>query len=133
MFNSERELVDDIAAATGASIVITWTANEPTAAVTQTIADGDGAALTDAAIVITWTANEPTAGVTQTIADGTVPTVAELGQYVQNINTQHDKAVVDATAMKAEIAELFQYVANINAQLTKVLADIAALRTGVNS
>jgi hypothetical protein len=38
-------------------------------------------------LVITWTANEPTAGVAQTIADGTTPTVAELGQAVQNINT----------------------------------------------
>lgn len=38
-------------------------------------------------LVITWTANEPTAALTQTIADGTVPTVAELGQFAQNINT----------------------------------------------
>lgn len=34
---------------------------------------------------ITWTANEPTAASTQTIADGDVPTVAELGQAVANI------------------------------------------------
>jgi len=38
-------------------------------------------------LVITWTANEPTAGLTQTIADGDVPTVAELGQAVKNLNT----------------------------------------------
>jgi hypothetical protein len=38
-------------------------------------------------LVITWTSNEPTAGLTQTIADGTVPTVAELGQAVKNLNT----------------------------------------------
>ena len=66
--------------------------------------NADVAAATGAAIDITWTANEPTAAVTQTIADGDVPTVAELGQYV----------------------------ANINAQLTKLLADIAALRTKAN-
>ena len=62
-------------------------------------------AATSEDIAITWTANEPTAAVTQTIADGTVPTVAELGQYV----------------------------ANINAQLTKLLADIASIRTAMNA
>lgn len=39
-------------------------------------------------LVITWSANEPTAGVSQTIADGTVPTVAELGQAVKNLNAR---------------------------------------------
>lgn len=39
----------------------------------------------DGELTITWTANEPTAGDTQTIADGSVPTVAELGQAVANI------------------------------------------------
>lgn len=37
---------------------------------------------------ITWTANEPTAGDSATIADGTVPTVAELGQAVQDLTTK---------------------------------------------
>jgi hypothetical protein len=37
---------------------------------------------------ITWTSNEPTAGDTATIADGTVPTVAELGQAVQDLTTK---------------------------------------------
>ena len=37
---------------------------------------------------ITWSSNEPTAGDTATIADGTVPTVAELGQAVQDITTK---------------------------------------------
>ncbi len=36
---------------------------------------------------ITWSSNEPTAGTTATIADGTVPTVAELGQAVQDLTT----------------------------------------------
>ncbi len=69
---------------------------------------------TGALIAITWSSNTPTAGVTQTIADGTVPTVAELGQYVQNINTQHDKDVVD--------------IAAINAQQVVLAAEIAQLR-----
>jgi len=38
-------------------------------------------------LVITWTSNEPTAALTQTIANGTIPTVAELGQAVKNLNT----------------------------------------------
>ena len=38
-------------------------------------------------LVITWTANEPTAALAQTIADGSSPTVAETGQFMQNINT----------------------------------------------
>ena len=33
---------------------------------------------------ITFTANAPTPATTQTIADGTVPTVAELGQFAAN-------------------------------------------------
>lgn len=42
------------------------------------------AALTTVPVVLTWSANEPTASAAQTIADGTVPTVAELGQWVRN-------------------------------------------------
>ena len=61
-------------------------------------------AATGTGITMTWSANEPTAGVTQTIANGTVPTVAELGQYV----------------------------ANNEAQITKILADIASLREAMN-
>ena len=56
---------------------------------------------TAANIAITWTANAPTAGVTQTIADGDVPTVAELGQYVQNINTQLAALLVDIASIRA--------------------------------
>lgn len=37
---------------------------------------------------ITWTANEPTAGDTATIADGDVPTVAELGQAVADLTAK---------------------------------------------
>jgi hypothetical protein len=38
--------------------------------------------------VVTWSSNTPTASSTQTIADGTVPTVAELGQAVANIEAK---------------------------------------------
>lgn len=73
---------------------------------------------TVAKIVITWTANEPTAATTQTIADGSVPTVAELGQYVANINAQQDNAVDDIEALKA-------------AQ-DQIAADIVSIRNAIN-
>ena len=38
--------------------------------------------------VVTWSSNPPTASSTQTIANGTVPTVAELGQAVANIEAK---------------------------------------------
>ena len=59
---------------------------------------------TGTGVTITWTSNEPTAAATQTIANGTVPTVAELGQYV----------------------------ANNEAQIALILADIASLRSAMN-
>ena len=37
---------------------------------------------------ITWTANEPTAASTITIADGDVPTVAELGQVTADLTAK---------------------------------------------
>lgn len=58
-------------------------------------------ALDAAEIAITWTANEPTAAVTQTIADGTVPTAAELGQYVANMNAQLDNLVSDLAELRS--------------------------------
>ena len=68
---------------------------------------------TGAPITITWTANEPTAGTTQTIANGTVPTVAELGQAVANLTAQLNKNVSDIGALDdaqkilgANVAEL---------------------------
>ena len=61
-------------------------------------------------ITFTWTANEPTPASTQTIADGTVPTVAELGQYVRNAETIMDAILVDLnlhrTAVNACITAL---------------------------
>jgi len=52
---------------------------------------------------ITWSANEPTPSDSQTIADGTVPTVAELGQAVKNLNTKIDQLIADNNAMRALI------------------------------
>jgi hypothetical protein len=59
-------------------------------------------AATAAALDITWTANEPTAGNTQTIADGTTPTVTELGQAVANLTAIVNALVVDIAALKAD-------------------------------
>jgi hypothetical protein len=37
---------------------------------------------------ITWSANEPTAGDSQTIADGDTPTVAETGQAIADLTAK---------------------------------------------
>lgn len=44
-------------------------------------------------LVVTWTSNEPTASAAQTIADGTVPTVAELGQFMANQIVINDELI----------------------------------------
>jgi len=63
----------------------------------------DVAAATSALLDITWTANEPTAANTQTIADGTVPTVAELGQYAKNTNVILTALIADVAALRTSI------------------------------
>ena len=63
----------------------------------------DAAAATAAALVITWTANEPTAAATQTIADGDTPTVAELGQAVANLNLIVTALIADNAALRTAI------------------------------
>ena len=73
MFNSKRELVDDI----------TTTANS--------------------GLTITWTTHEPTATTGMTIADGSSPSVAESGQFMQNITTIVNQLVVDVATIKAAI------------------------------
>ena len=52
---------------------------------------------------ITWTANEPTAGTTATIADGDVPTVAELGQAVADITAILNQLQVDVNALRGHL------------------------------
>ena len=60
-------------------------------------------ALTTVPVVMTWTANEPTASSTQTIADGTVPTVAELGQWVRNQEDVMSQILADLTELRSII------------------------------
>lgn len=57
-------------------------------------------------LVVTWTANEPTAALTQTIADGDVPTVAELGQYAANNQAVVATILTDLAALAADIASI---------------------------
>ncbi len=54
-------------------------------------------------IVITWTANEPTAAVTQTIADGAAPTVVETGQYIANMAAQLAKVLADIADLRTKL------------------------------
>jgi len=60
-------------------------------------------AITSSAYTITWTANEPTAASTTTIADGDIPTVAELGQVTQDLTTKLNQLVVDVSALRANL------------------------------
>jgi hypothetical protein len=63
----------------------------------------DAAATTATAVDVTFTANAPTAADTQTIADGDVPTVAELGQWVANSEDFMAEVVADLDAHKTKI------------------------------
>lgn len=60
-------------------------------------------ALTATGLTITWTANEPTAAATQTIADGSSMTDAETGQFAANITAQLDAVVVDLAELRSII------------------------------
>ena len=73
MFNSKRELYDDI----------TTTAT--------------------AGLTVTFTTNTPTATTAQTIADGSSPTVVETGIFMQNITAIVNQLVVDIATIKAAI------------------------------
>ena len=64
-FNSKGELADDVAAATAAAQVITWTTLEPTVSYTYTVADGSAPTSTEVGIVLA-TMNEQ---ITAMIAD----------------------------------------------------------------
>jgi hypothetical protein len=58
---------------------------------------------TSAPLVITWSSNAPTPALTQTIANGTVPTVAELGQAVANFERIITRMSTDLTALYAQV------------------------------
>lgn len=73
MFSAINEIVDDVAVTATGPLVITWTANTPTAGLTQTIADGDAVAGT------------------------------EIGLAIQNINTIVSQLVVDVATLKTAI------------------------------
>jgi hypothetical protein len=60
-------------------------------------------ALTTEPLVITWSSNKPTAAATQTIANGTVPTVAELGQSVANFAAIIDQIKADLVELRSII------------------------------
>ena len=60
-------------------------------------------ALDTVPLVITWTENAPTAAATQTIANGTVPTVAELGQSVANFAAIIDQIKADLVELHSII------------------------------
>ena len=62
----------------------------------------NAAAATGALLDITWTANEPTAANTQTIADGTVPTVAELGQFAANMTAIVNALIIDIASIRTQ-------------------------------
>jgi hypothetical protein len=53
---------------------------------------------------ITWTANEPTAGDTATIADGDTPTVAETGQAIADLTAKVNAliAILEAHGLAAD-------------------------------
>ncbi len=63
----------------------------------------DAAATTATNLAITFTANAPTAADTQTIASGAVPTVAELGQFAANVEDFQAEVVADLDAHKTKI------------------------------
>lgn len=63
----------------------------------------DAAAVTATPVVVTFTANTPTAADTQTIADGTVPTVAELGQWVANSEDFMVEVAADLAELRTQL------------------------------
>ena len=77
------------------------------AAQQSTIAD---AAVTAVAVDLTFTANGPTAADTQTIADGAAPTGAETGQFMANVEDFMAEVATDLadvnTQLNAVIAAL---------------------------
>ena len=64
------------------------------------------------------------------VASATAEAIALSGGGTPPTPSTVQSGVVDLAAMT--LAELSQYVANINAQLVLLLADIAALRTSAN-
>jgi len=74
-------------------------------------------AITADAVDVTFTANAPTPAATQTIADGAVPTVAELGQWVANQEVVCEALQADVTALRTTLAAVVTDLASIYAAL----------------
>tara|TARA_R110000765_G_scaffold115624_1_gene208581 strand:- start:8564 stop:8791 length:228 start_codon:yes stop_codon:yes gene_type:complete len=74
-------------------------------AILKTRLKAPAAAATVVPVVTTWTTNEPTASAAQTIANGTVPTVAELGQYVANTDVVIAALVADIADLRSKLDE----------------------------
>lgn len=76
--------------------------NNPLITNQQTLV-ADAAAVTATPVAVTFTANEPTAADTQTIADGTVPTVVELGQWVANSEDFMVEVAADLAELRTQL------------------------------
>jgi hypothetical protein len=74
-------------------------------------------AITTDAVAVTFTANAPTPAATQTIADGDVPTVAELGQWVANQEVVCEALQADVTALRTTLAAVVTDLASIYAAI----------------
>lgn len=148
MFNEKRELADISADQTAESIAISWGANEPTAGISETIADGAGPDPIASDITLTWTTNEPTPATSETFADGFPPLaavwdatlqsamsdfLAGIYQYIANINAQLDNLNVDIAALRSAQVESFQFIADAKAQLDNLMTDAAVLKTKIDS
>jgi hypothetical protein len=60
-------------------------------------------AATAVSLVMTWSSNEPAAASTQTISNGTIPTVAELGQFVANQILINDALLADVADLRSKL------------------------------
>jgi hypothetical protein len=75
------------------------------------------AAITADAVAVTFTSNTPTPSNVQTISDGTVPTVAELGQWVANQEVVSEALQADITALRATAVQVKADLESIYAAL----------------
>lgn len=105
--SSERMDRDDLAGEFEQVII-----NEKVVVSDQQANVADAAATTAVPVDVTFTANAPTPADTQTIADGTVPTVAELGQWVANSEDFMAQVKVDLDAHRTKINAILDVLEN---------------------
>lgn len=70
---------------------------------TQQALVADLGAATATNLAITFSANGPTAADTQTVADGAAPTVAETGQFMANVEDFQAEVVADLATIRTKI------------------------------